>query len=87
MEDVPRARPHQRVVERGADVNQHQRRGKDGATHHLPSCPVRRYDDQVCRADDGQRRANAVSDGVGQNVAQMVGCLLGLHRLMIARGC
>ena len=83
---MPRPGPHQRVVERGADVNQDQRRGKDGATDDLRGRPARGYDDKISRAGNGQRRADAMGDGVGQNVAQMVGCLLGLHRLMIARG-
>ena len=78
VKDVPRARPHQRVIERRADVDQHQRRGKDRATHHHPGCAARGCGDQVNRAHDRQHRADAVRDGIGQNVAQMV---VGLHRL------
>ena len=82
VKDVARPRPHQRVVERGAEINQHQRRRKDRATDYVPCRAAGGGGDQVDRAHNRQRRADAMRDGVGQNIAQLV---FRLHSLMIAR--
>ena len=41
LEDVARPRPHQRVVERGADVNEHKRDGEDDAAEDYPGVSSR----------------------------------------------
>jgi len=81
VEDVAGPRPYQRVVKRGTNVDKYQRYRKNSATHHEPRSAMRRCGDQGDRADDGQHRAYAVRDGIGQNVAKMV---VVLHRMMIA---
>jgi len=83
VKDMARPCSHQRVVERGAEVNQDQRGGEDAATDHIPGGSPRGGGNQVDRADDGHSEANSVGDGVGQNVAKLV---MGLHIPMIERG-
>jgi len=83
LEDMPSAGEHQRVVERGAQVNKNQGDREDGATDDIRGRPTRGRSDEIDSAHHGQDRANAVRDGVGQNVAEFG---LGRHRSMIARG-
>ena len=53
VKDMPRPRPDQRVVERRTDINQHQRRGEDGATDYVPCRPACRHHYQVNSARNG----------------------------------
>ena len=82
VKDVAGAGAHQRVIERGAEIDQHQRAGKDGATDNEPRRAARGSNDQIDGSRNGERGADAVRDGVGQNVAQFV---VGVHKTMIVR--
>ncbi len=87
VEDGARASADQRVIERGAEVNEDERGGKDGATDDVPGRTARGSDDEVDGAGDGESCADAVGDGVGEDVAQVIDvqiCGVG-HRLMIVR--
>ena len=71
MEDGSCAGADQRVIERGADVDEDQGAGKDGATDDDPGRAARGGDDEVNGAGDGESGADAVGDGVGQDVAEV----------------
>jgi hypothetical protein len=60
-----------------------QRRGEDRAADHVERRAARGRGDQIEGAHNGQRRPDAVGDGVGQNVAEM---LRRLHKMMIVQG-
>ena len=81
-EDLARACAHQGVIERGAHVDEHERGGKDAATGQQPDAAVAGGRDEVDAAGDGESSADAVRDGVGEDVAE---ALLSLHRLRILR--
>jgi len=69
MKHMPRPRPRQRVVKRGADVDQHQGRRIDSNNSPHPRRP--RVD---ARSDTPPRhreqRPDAMSNGIGQQVPE-----------------
>lgn len=81
-EEMASAGTHQRVVKRGAEINEHERAGKDGATDDKKRRSAGGGDDEINRSHDGEAEADAVCDGVGEDVAQ-IGARW--HRLMIVR--
>jgi hypothetical protein len=82
VKDIAGAGAHQRVIERGTKIDQHQRAGKDGAADNEPRRAARGGDNQANRSRNGERGADAVGDGVGQDVAQFLG---GVHKTIIVR--
>lgn len=65
MKDVPCPRAHQRVVERGAQVDEYQGAGKDGATDHMPRRPSRGGANHVYSTSHRKAESDAVCDRIG----------------------
>src|ERR1035437_1238363 len=77
---MPRTGADQRMVEGGAEVDEHQGDSEDGATDDVPGCSARGGCDEVDRADERESGPNAVGDGIGDNIAQAEKSRRGLTR-------
>ena len=71
MEYVASAGATQRVVERGAEIDEYERDGKDRATDDGQRRAARRGRDEADSAYQCETKADAVRDGVGEKIAQV----------------
>ena len=65
LENVACTRPHQRMVKRGADVDEHQGDGEYGAADDFPGISSRGCSDEVYSSHNCYDGSDAVRDGVG----------------------
>lgn len=88
LKDVAGAGADEGVIERGAEINQDQGGGEDGAGDDVPGGAARGGNDEHGGSGDGEAGADAVGDGVGEDVAQFefADFCLWLHGIMIDRG-
>lgn len=63
---------HQRMVERGADVDENKRTCEDGATDDDRRRPAGTDDDQISRTGHGEHGAHTMRNGICKNVAQPI---------------
>jgi hypothetical protein len=82
MKDVASAGADEGVIKRGAEINEHECAGEYGAADDDERGAACGGDDEINRSHDSEGEADAVRDGVGENVAE-VG--VRRHRLMIVR--
>ena len=80
MEDMSCPCSYQRVVEGGAEIDQDEGSGEDGATEEARGTSSHRGHDQINSADKRKAQANSMRNGIGQNVAEFV---LRSHELII----
>ena len=78
---MTRPRDDQRMVERGAQVDEYEGGGKYRATCDNPVCSAHRCGDEIGSAGEGKDEADTVRDCIGENVAQLE---FGWHSSMIA---
>ena len=78
---MTRPRDDQRMVERGAQVDEYEGGSEYGATCDHPVRSAHRCGDEIGSSDKGKDEAYAVRDCIGENVAQLE---FGWHISMIA---
>lgn len=85
VKDRPRAGKHQRVIERGTEINEDQRGGEDGATNDDPGRAAGGGGDEIDGTSDGESSADAMGNSVSEDVAETesIQVLLRRHKSMI----
>ena len=79
VENVARPRAHERVVERGAKIDEHERSREDGAARDNPDRAARADDNKIRCPEKRKRGAHTVGDGVSEDIAEAVGVVHELH--------
>jgi len=80
LKHMPRSCANKRVVKRRAEVNENERCAEDAATHDDGNGSARGCGYEEDCAHNGEKEADAVGDGVGEDVSQME---MRLHIAMI----